>query len=95
MNCPRCSGLLIPEPNEYPLPPVDRCVNCGYRKLPPPEPLKHDNRGRSAGFRTTQCPRGHRYTPETTYFYRWAGNGLVQRKCLTCARAKRKKRVAA
>lgn len=90
--CIRCQGLLVPEIEEYPLPPTSKCINCGHRPITiAPLPLKVYNRG-TTGFRTTQCPRGHPYTEANTYFYKCPGDGRLQRKCRTCARMSTKQR---
>lgn len=30
-QCPKCSGCVVPEHQEYPLPETVRCINCGMR----------------------------------------------------------------
>jgi hypothetical protein len=88
MTCPRCHGLVISQYEDT------RCLICGWYQHPEPVPLKeYPNRGGS-GYRTTACPRGHTYTPETTYYYTWEGDGRTQRRCLLCCRMKAKQRKA-
>lgn len=67
---------------------VRNCVNPSHL-----EPVTmRENLRRGEGFagvnaRKTECPKGHEYTDENTYVYKWRGR--VMRYCRTCQKERR------